>query len=244
MASEKNLHSLSHTIEDKDLFKAVLDTRNFEISLFWQRSNYFLALNSALAVGFFARELSQFTLLLASLGVLTSIIWYLVNLGSKYWQSRWEDKLAEIEKHVAPELRAFAATKDELDKAVARSLSTNPHRLLAAQVGWKPSVTFQMTFLSLVFVVAWLIVGVVAISHGAWKAPIFPSASQPASGSTSTVSTANLACATPPQPSLTVPVPTLSANPTINIQVSQPNPRPLPPRVVPPIKEKKAPECN
>ena len=40
-------------IEDKDLYRVALDTRNLESTLFWQRCNYFLVLNSALALGFF-----------------------------------------------------------------------------------------------------------------------------------------------------------------------------------------------
>ncbi len=35
------------------IYRVALDTRNSEISLFWQRSNFFLVLNTALAVGFF-----------------------------------------------------------------------------------------------------------------------------------------------------------------------------------------------
>ena len=42
-----------HLIEPKDLYKVLLDTRNLEINLFWQRSNYFLALNTGIALGFF-----------------------------------------------------------------------------------------------------------------------------------------------------------------------------------------------
>src|SRR5207248_3234570 len=38
-----------------DAYKIALETRNLEINLFWQRSNYFLVLNTAIAVGFFAR---------------------------------------------------------------------------------------------------------------------------------------------------------------------------------------------
>lgn len=39
--------------DERLLRPQALDTRNFEISLYWQRSNYFLVLNTALAVGFF-----------------------------------------------------------------------------------------------------------------------------------------------------------------------------------------------
>src|SRR3972149_10785499 len=38
----------------KDAYKFAYDTRNFEISLFWQRSNYFLVLNTAIALAFFS----------------------------------------------------------------------------------------------------------------------------------------------------------------------------------------------
>jgi hypothetical protein len=66
-AEEKKNHNLCQSIEDKDIYKYVLDTRNFEISLFWQRSNYFLVLNSALAVGFFSLKSTKFMYLLAAL---------------------------------------------------------------------------------------------------------------------------------------------------------------------------------
>ncbi|HEY4679149.1 MAG TPA: hypothetical protein VIJ01_18425 [Candidatus Angelobacter sp.] len=36
-----------------DAYKVLIDTRNLEINLFWQRSNYFLVLNTGLAIGFF-----------------------------------------------------------------------------------------------------------------------------------------------------------------------------------------------
>jgi hypothetical protein len=42
-----------HPSEPKDRYKVLLDTRNLEINLFWQRSNYFLGLNTGIAIGFF-----------------------------------------------------------------------------------------------------------------------------------------------------------------------------------------------
>src|SRR4051794_39983352 len=41
-------------LELKDAYQVLLSTRNLEIGLFWQRSNYFLVLNSGLALGFFS----------------------------------------------------------------------------------------------------------------------------------------------------------------------------------------------
>ena len=75
MADADNKHRLAPTIEDKDLYKNVLDTRNFEISFFWQRSNYFLVLNSALALGFFGLKTRSYEPWLAGFGLLVSLLW-------------------------------------------------------------------------------------------------------------------------------------------------------------------------
>jgi len=105
----KNKPHSTPIMEDKDIYKHVLDTRNFEISLFWQRSNYFLILNSSLAVGFFNLKAKLYECCLAALGMLASILWFNVNLGSKFWQSRWEQSLHDIESKMAPNLNLFAA---------------------------------------------------------------------------------------------------------------------------------------
>jgi len=46
-------------MEVKDLYKTLLDTRNLEINLFWQRSNYFLVLNTGIAFGFFNLKMTN-----------------------------------------------------------------------------------------------------------------------------------------------------------------------------------------
>jgi hypothetical protein len=43
--TDKSKNNYASNLEDKDIFKMALDIRNLEISLFWQRSNYFLVLN-------------------------------------------------------------------------------------------------------------------------------------------------------------------------------------------------------
>ncbi len=61
-----------------------------EIGLFWQRSNYFLVLNTAIATGFFVLvdKSAPLAVLLGPLGCWVSVLWFAVNLGSKYWQTR------------------------------------------------------------------------------------------------------------------------------------------------------------
>ena len=149
------------TMEPKDLYRAAFDARNLEITLFWQRCNYFLVLNSALALGFFSLEEFAYAVLLASIGLITSVLWFCVSLGSKFWQSRWEHRLAEIEKLVAPGANLFSADRATVQKDVEESLKFNTHgrfqRGLDCLVLKKPSVTLMMMILSLLFAVAWLI---------------------------------------------------------------------------------------
>ncbi len=57
-----------------DLYKIALETRNFEISLFWQRSNYFLVLNTAIAIEFFAKANETFQIFPSTLGITISIL--------------------------------------------------------------------------------------------------------------------------------------------------------------------------
>ncbi len=240
MASDQSGPTFAKTLEDKDVFKAILDTRNFEISLFWQRSNYFLALNSALAVGFFTREPSRVTLLLAALGALSSLLWYLVMLGAKYWQSRWEDKLSEVESAMAPDLKAFAANRQDTDVAVKRSLENNKHGWWVSQILKKPSVSYQMTVLSLVFVVGWCLVAALAVSQGAWSNSSYSSAASTSGNSTS--SSTSAACTASAPASAPTPTSSFTANPTINIQLPAPEIKP-PPRPQPPPPKKEG-ECK
>lgn len=59
--------SSANQMEPKDLFKFVLDTRNFEITNFWQRSNHFLVLNTGIAIGFFNLKDQAYALVLSLL---------------------------------------------------------------------------------------------------------------------------------------------------------------------------------
>ena len=144
------------------IYKVALDTRNFEINLFWQRSNYFLALNTALAIGFFnLHDSRKYSLTLAILGTVVSILWYRANIGSKFWQSRWENRLKIVEEQIAPELKFFAANWEIIRKDVEESLKNGGHtglqKLVYSQVSKKPSVSYLMILLSLAFVTAWVL---------------------------------------------------------------------------------------
>ncbi|MDY7026588.1 MAG: hypothetical protein SVC26_09675 [Pseudomonadota bacterium] len=157
-------------MDKEEVFKLAVSTRQFEIQMFWQRSNYFMILNTAIAVGFFSLKNESYAPVLAALGAAVSMLWYFVSLGGKYWQSRWEEAASRLESECAPEAKLFAATKDEVHQEVEASLVKGRHRgfqkWLDGQILKKPSVSYQMTFLSFFFVIFWGLVLVVFILMG------------------------------------------------------------------------------
>jgi len=144
------------------LFKIALDTRNFEISLFWQRSNYFLVLNGALIVA--VAKADGWELGIAFAGMVTSLLWFLVSLGSKYWQNRWEREVELREATLGIDPPLFGATQERTRQLVEQSFNwTNHgflHRAVNRMVLRKPSVSLAMTFLSALFFVVWLVIAV------------------------------------------------------------------------------------
>jgi hypothetical protein len=145
----------------KDLYQILLDTRNLEIRLFWERSNYFLVLNSGIAFGFFNLTDTKYSLIFAMLGLLASALWFWVCLGGKFWQTRWEQRLMDFETEHLAHLEFFAAKPDRLRSDVKKGVSF--HELGKVQrfiydlvVRLKPSVSYSMIRLSAMFVLGWL----------------------------------------------------------------------------------------
>lgn len=142
-----------------EAYKIVLGTRNFEIKLFWQRSNYFLVLNTALAVGVFE---GKHPFILAAFGVIVSVLWFCVTLGSKFWQSRWEQRLSMFEGCIAPEVKFFSADWETIRADVQSSLLNGGHKGLHKQIDRlvmrKFSVSYIMILLSLIFIVGWVVI--------------------------------------------------------------------------------------
>lgn len=150
-----------------ELYRLALDTRNFEIKLFWERSNYFLVLSTAAAVGFFTTDSAGEEIALALFGILISFLWFRVNLGSKFWQSRWEARLAILEKGLAPEAHLFAAPPEVIRGDVEASFGSGAHgsarKWLNGLILEKPSVSITMFMLSGVFAGLWFVLLLISI---------------------------------------------------------------------------------
>ena len=147
-------------IAEDELYRLAWETRNFEIKLFWERSNYFLVLSTAAAVGFFTIDSEVEEIALSVFGILVSLLWFAVNLGSKFWQSRWERRLAILEQKLAPGANLFSATPEVIQEDVRESLKFNKHgkvrEILNKLILKKPSVSIAMFLLSGTFTLFWL----------------------------------------------------------------------------------------
>lgn len=96
---------------DRKLCEIALETRKFEIDLYWKRTTYYWAFSAAIIAAYalvYTKKdpgVGSYTLLsvLALCGVVFSLGWYLANRGSKYWQENWEDHIAQqITRHYGP----------------------------------------------------------------------------------------------------------------------------------------------
>lgn len=104
-----------------------LDTRKFEIELYWKRAAYFWAFIAADIAAFaliYARmeengDYKKFILMIifSMLGVFFSVGWYFANRGSKYWQENWEDHIGVlVTKEAGPIFKYHKAPNDPFFK--------------------------------------------------------------------------------------------------------------------------------
>ena len=163
-------------------FKIVLETRNFEIGLFWQRCNYFLVLNTALAVGVFlffrdgGMPSLLFPFLICVAGFFVCLAWIKVGLGSKYWQSHWEQIAIEEQESIGfcrsrgRDYFSIGGTKARVKKNLFLADAEESKFLgicYKQQVLKKPSVSRWMHRTAVGFLVAWVSLGVLFAACGA-----------------------------------------------------------------------------
>ena len=165
---------------DPTELQIALDNRAFEIQLFWQRSNYFLVLMTALGIGTFSVKDPLFSPIIALFATACSYYWFRTTLGAKFWQESWEVEVTELSKELG--VRSFERPPDEVRAQVERSLASGQasekrsfvRRWVDRQIVKKYSVTYNMILLSLLSTVVWLLVAVTMatrslIEHHAWK---------------------------------------------------------------------------
>ena len=152
-------------------FKLILQTRDFEIEMFWKRCNYFLVLNTALAVGVFASFGGNKAILplICLAGAFVCYAWFQVGLGSKFWQSHWEQIAEEMQDDIGfrkddgGDYRKDYFSRKGADVRVNRNLFPpgKEHHWLKFfynnQVMKKPSVSGWMQITAVTFFFVWLL---------------------------------------------------------------------------------------
>ena len=100
--------------KQKEALKIALDTRKFEIDLYWKRAIYFWAFIASIFTAFFAVltaasfdhhnpiGISKHAALMyvSIVGLVFSAAWYCVNRGSKHWQENWEKIIERLEQNI------------------------------------------------------------------------------------------------------------------------------------------------
>lgn len=154
--SDKQKESLE---KKRKALEMALDTRKFEITLYWERAKYFWAF-IALTFGAYFLLFKEFdikeknlnfyneALLGISLfGVFVSICWFFVNKGAKYWQENWEKHVDLLEDEFMGPLYKTTA-----DNPSSKYESLNPFK------SYRYSVGKINLYLSFSVVLIWLII--------------------------------------------------------------------------------------
>ncbi len=160
-----------------------LDTRKFEISLYWQQTAYLWVMIAAAFAGYFAVDADKkplAALCLACVGFVLSVAWYRLNQGSKFWQENWEQHVALLEcEHFGP---LFGAVIHRDSKPLFGVISpsvpisvTKVNLLVRVYVAfvWLALIAFQVWPLRLEAPVDWFAVVIVSgsaiASYGLWR---------------------------------------------------------------------------
>lgn len=155
------------SIDKPSELKVALDNRTFEIQMFWQRSNYFLVLITAIGVAVFSIKQDGLALVMAIFATASSYYWYMTNLGSKFWQESWEvevvalaqrERLASFER---PTLDIVEQVKSSFESSWTNGTKGKVHRFIDRQILKKPSVSYYMIMLSLLSTAVWTVVTIV-----------------------------------------------------------------------------------
>ncbi len=115
---------------EKALEKA-LDTRKFEISLYWERAKYFWTFIAAALASFAIalrfqdhNENPLVLLIICCLGIIFSFAWFLVNKGSKRWQENWENHVSMLEDETIGPLFKTILARNPIEESKGQKLKS------------------------------------------------------------------------------------------------------------------------
>lgn len=106
------------------LLKRAVETRNFEIEMYWKRANYFWVFQAVAftMVGLILNGETPFSYLVvpSAIGALTAWLGYLAAIGSKFWQESWEKHVDMLENELGQRLTQTIIFNGELSCSVSQ----------------------------------------------------------------------------------------------------------------------------
>ena len=136
-----------------------IDTRKFEIDLYWKRATYFWAFILLAFASYFSiataslsatsssvdlnHERDYLKFMVASIGLVFSIGWYFANRGSKFWQENWERHVELLEDSISGPLQKT-------------TIDDNSFRLVRLLSAYRFSVTRINLVLNLYIIAIWI----------------------------------------------------------------------------------------
>ena len=136
-----------------------LDTRKFEIELYWRRAAYFWTFIGAALAGFVAVQASgaetkqDLSVVLSCVGFVFSVAWLCVNRGSKYWQENWEKHVDMLEDNISGPLYKVVLSrgKPRSWRDRGRHIVTGPSPLSVSKINQLISIYVSILWVVLIF---------------------------------------------------------------------------------------------
>lgn len=139
--------------------KFAVDTRKFEIELYWKRATYFWAF---IAVTFAGYGLAQkmtlpernlISFFLCCFGFILSLAWYFANRGSKQWQENWESHVDHLEDKVTGPLYKTVLRRQKPEGKLdwLKFLLTGPSKHSVSKINQLISLYITLMWLVLVY---------------------------------------------------------------------------------------------
>ncbi|MGV7197133.1 RipA family octameric membrane protein [Xanthomonas axonopodis] len=154
-----------------ETFKYAIDTRKFEIELYWKRATYFWTFIAATLAGYSAIQVSSsvsdktdLSVILSCLGVLFSFGWHCVNRGSKQWQENWENHVDMLESDVVGPLFKTVLRR-------RKPIGIAEQTLEIATGPWAVSVSGINQIISIFVVILWAVLLLKSLHPFSFHAP-------------------------------------------------------------------------
>ena len=109
--------------EQRMLYSSLVSIRNIDLTIRWSVNQLFFLIHSA-GLSLAVTQLKSPSLLyflVCPIGILASILWFVITLRMRKWLKYWNSKLAELEETDTQMVRIFGPELTEIQKGVTIS---------------------------------------------------------------------------------------------------------------------------